>query len=402
MEEESKIKLLWGALPLKIKLTIIGVCFAALFLIFFLIVMITPLMHLGIIDISNIGSGSTTSSPGYTYVAGNSEYWWPIGSDTTVTIDGKEFDCAVSKDNGECVSPAHSSISSPFGPRNLEGTSGYHWGLDIVSVPTWGVTNIIAVKDGTVIYPDEGDPVDCPSNNSIYENCNGRSYGGNLVKIQHSDGTITDYKHLYENTITVKKGDTVKQGQVIGKMGSSGQSTGTHLHIEFWVNGVRVNPANYISKDNPRPIKTSYNHIEGNDTKQTVCLTLLNSGFSENGVAALMTNIRHESSFRVDALGDNGTSYGLCQWHNSRWDDLKNSFPDTYHTADSQVRFLLYELQNKYPTLYTDLYEGNGSASDLTYDFCYNFERPAKRETSCKKRTNSTGELVNYVENGCQ
>ena len=64
--------------------------------------------------------------------------------------------------------------------------------------------------------------------------------------IQHADGNISLYAHLYENSITVSAGDQVGQGQVIGKMGSSGRSTGTHLHFEIRVNGIAQNPQNYV------------------------------------------------------------------------------------------------------------------------------------------------------------
>lgn len=63
-----------------------------------------------------------------------------------------------------------------------------------------------------------------------------------------------------------------------------------------------------------------------------------------------MTNINHESSFNYEALGDysNGvaTSYGLCQWHNERWNNLKTTFPNNYNTIGGQISFLLYELEN--------------------------------------------------------
>ena len=79
---------------------------------------------------------------------------------------------------------------------------------------------------------------------------------GNYVILQHSDGNFTLYGHMYANTITVKAGDTVKQGQVIGKMGTSGDSSGPHLHFEVRVGAndpsKKVDPLEYISKENTR------------------------------------------------------------------------------------------------------------------------------------------------------
>lgn len=110
-------------------------------------------------------------------------------------------------------------ITSYYGPRK----SGNHTGLDI------GValnSPIYAVKGGTVIF----------------SGWNGNY--GYQVKIQHSNGVVTAYAH--NNKLLVKKGDIVKAGQEIAKSGSTGNSTGPHLHIEFIVNGAFKNPLNYL------------------------------------------------------------------------------------------------------------------------------------------------------------
>lgn len=395
MEEESKIKTLWKELPLKTKLIFICIGGWLIFTVIFIIILITPLMELGIIDIEGISSNIGSSSSDYSPVTGNTSFWWPIGSDETTTVNGVVYASGT---------PVQTWITSGFGNRDInnDGKPDNHDAIDIGDGRAYGVTNIIAAKDGVVIYPADGDPVDCPSNNNLYETCGGKSSGGNIVKIQHSDGTITAYMHLYANSITVRAGDTVKQGQVIGKMGSSGQSTGTHLHFQVISNGTVVDPLNYVSNTNTRPRAASVNYVSGDSNKQSVCLTLLNSGFADNGVAALMTNMFYESNFNPTALGDNGTSYGLCQWHNSRYDSLRNAFPDTYSSIDSQIQFLIYELDNKYSSLYNSLLEGSDSASDLAYSFCSNFERPADTENTCRKRGNNSGDFASYVNNGCQ
>lgn len=63
---------------------------------------------------------------------------------------------------------------------------------------------------------------------------------GNAVVIDHGNGTRTLYGHL--SSINVKKGQVVEKGQKIGVMGSTGNSTGTHLHFEIHVNGSHINP----------------------------------------------------------------------------------------------------------------------------------------------------------------
>lgn len=70
------------------------------------------------------------------------------------------------------------------------------------------------------------------------------STGGNIVKINHGDGISSRYLHL--QSVYVTKGQRVTQGQKIAAMGSTGNSTGPHLHFEILLNGSQVNPLPYI------------------------------------------------------------------------------------------------------------------------------------------------------------
>lgn len=67
---------------------------------------------------------------------------------------------------------------------------------------------------------------------------------GKCIDVQHSNGLVTRYAHC--SSFNVSVGDTVKQGQVIGFVGSTGNSTGNHLHFEIIINGVYYNPLGYI------------------------------------------------------------------------------------------------------------------------------------------------------------
>ena len=71
---------------------------------------------------------------------------------------------------------------------------------------------------------------------------------GNAVVLDHSDGTTTKYFHLMDNSIKVKVGETIQPGRVIGNVGSTGRSTGTHLHFEVWKDGKAVEPTPYEDK----------------------------------------------------------------------------------------------------------------------------------------------------------
>ena len=171
----------------------------------------------------------------------NNKFWWPIGSAETTEENGVIFA------KGD---PETTNVTSPFGPRVINGVAGNHGGVDIAGGSGEGNVNIIAAKSGVVIYPTSDSQTQYPR--GYYCSSDGGGYG-NYVMIQHSDGTITVYAHMYTNSITVRAGDTVSQGQVIGKLGSTGCSTGGHLHFEVRVNQQRVDPLLYISADDPRP-----------------------------------------------------------------------------------------------------------------------------------------------------
>ena len=183
---------------------------------------------------------------GFTSVANNTSYWWPIGSLDTSTIGNVIFA------SGE---PLTTTVTSSFG-SDEEFRASSHKGLDIGNAGNGpGVINVISAKDGKVVYPTSSNQTSYNDNGSLKNN-DGGGYG-NYVMIEHSDGTVTLYAHLAKDSITVMSGDTVKQGQVIAKMGHSGRSTGTHLHFEVRVNGTKVNPLNYVNTNNTRPITTS-------------------------------------------------------------------------------------------------------------------------------------------------
>ena len=121
---------------------------------------------------------------------------------------------------GSFAVPYNGNITSRYGQRSM----GNHKGVDIVG-PTG--SPIYASDDGVVTYAD-------------FEN---GGYG-NIVKIDHQNGYETYYAHCSE--ILVKKGDVVKKGDLIAKVGNTGRSTGSHLHFEIRKNGETQNPLDYI------------------------------------------------------------------------------------------------------------------------------------------------------------
>ena len=120
-------------------------------------------------------------------------------------------------------------MSSRFGARNdpITGKRAWHTGVDFAGKEG---SNIIAVAAGVVVYSGS------------------RSGYGELVEINHGSGFSTLYGHHKKNLVNV--GDIVKKGQVVGLMGSSGRSTGPHVHFEVYKNGRIVDPSSYIHRSN--------------------------------------------------------------------------------------------------------------------------------------------------------
>lgn len=242
--KEVKTKTLWKSLPLKIKLIIIGIAITCFFFLINFVVLFSVFVDVGLIEIGK-GGPSGSYPLDYSDIGESATYWWPIGSADTRNVKGVLVADGL---------PVSTTISSYFGNRKdpFTGVASNHSGTDIAANDgSVGTINIIAAKEGTVIYPAAGDVTSCPSNSNL-DICGG-GYG-NYVMIEHGDGTITLYGHMAANSITVTAGNPVMQGQVIGKMGSSGRSTGSHLHFEVRVNGSRVDGLNYVSMNNPRPV----------------------------------------------------------------------------------------------------------------------------------------------------
>ena len=118
--------------------------------------------------------------------------------------------------------PTSGYVSSPYGLR-WNGTE-FHQGIDIAAETG---TPIVATADGVVTAAG----------------WDGSGYG-NMVDIDHGDGIMTRYGHA--SAVAVTPGQTVRRGQVIAYVGSTGYSTGPHLHYEVRVNGQPVNPAGYL------------------------------------------------------------------------------------------------------------------------------------------------------------
>ena len=132
--------------------------------------------------------------------------------------------------------PGHSGISSYYGYR--WGT--LHGGIDISDGGIMGAP-VVASKSGTVSRTNNT----CTHNYGKSYSCGCGGGYGNYVVISHDGSYSTLYGHM--TSVAVSPGDYVNQGDVIGYVGSTGWSTGEHLHFEVYVNGTRYDPLGYVS-----------------------------------------------------------------------------------------------------------------------------------------------------------
>lgn len=121
--------------------------------------------------------------------------------------------------------PVEGNVTSPYGKREnpFSGASSFHSGVDISASPG---TPVRATADGVVSHSGW------------------TQHSGYLVVLEHGCGFSTIFAHNKKNT--VKMGQTVKRGEVIAYVGSTGKSTGPHVHYEVWERGKSVNPKKYL------------------------------------------------------------------------------------------------------------------------------------------------------------
>ena len=142
-------------------------------------------------------------------------------------------------------------VTSPFGYRAdpVTGEEGQgHKGIDLTLWRGYSaLSGIGAAWDGTVTDVRDG-----------VEGFDTVRSAGNRVTVDHGDGVVTKYYHLENGSIPVQIGDAVTAGQLIGRMGSTGYSTGAHLHFQLEIYGEVVDPLPFLlgEEDIPEEIPT--------------------------------------------------------------------------------------------------------------------------------------------------
>ncbi|TGP93960.1 MULTISPECIES: M23 family metallopeptidase [unclassified Mesorhizobium] len=219
-----------------------------------------------------------------------------------------QYACVTGDDQVRSLSIAHGMVTpvagvmtSTFGPRKhpILGTVRIHKGVD------WAApvgTPVMASFDGEISF--QGD---------------GGSYG-NLVKITHANGRETRYAHMQKFAIAGGVGTKVKAGDVIGYIGTTGLSTGPHLHFELYENGEAIDPL-------------------GTVTAVATAVSVSSGGPGDSAVETLTDRIVHvESGGSARAKNPNSSATGAGQFITKTWIRMMNTYrPDlarSLSTAD--------------------------------------------------------------------
>ncbi|WP_298483184.1 murein hydrolase activator EnvC [uncultured Ruminococcus sp.] len=181
---------------------------------------------------SNSGSSNSSSSSGSSSSGGSSSNSGSSSSDSGSSSDSSYVPSGSTNFTWPC--PGFYTVSSGFGSR--WGTT--HGAIDIAGGNAGAA--VVASRGGTVVRVVSG----CPHNYPKSSSCGCGGGYGNYVIIQHDGTYSTLYGHLA--SVSVSAGQTVSQGQTIGYVGSTGFSTGFHLHFEVRVNGTKVDPMQYL------------------------------------------------------------------------------------------------------------------------------------------------------------
>ena len=159
----------------------------------------------------------------------NSNMLYTIKGRTYCFLEQERFDPTIRAfflDSGMKLPVKHGILTSPFGMRKspISGKWKFHKGIDL-AVPVG--TPVFACRNGIVLQ--------CRKNDSVF---------GNYIVLKHDNGMTSIYAHL--SRILVTEGTIVNGGSKIGLSGSSGESTGPHLHFEIRINGISTDPVDMV------------------------------------------------------------------------------------------------------------------------------------------------------------
>lgn len=251
------------------------------------------------------------------------------------------------------------TISSGYGNRTLNGKNEFHRGIDIAMAKG---TRLDANISGKVV-----------ASGDAKKNGMSSTYG-NVVVIQDTNGMKHIYAHL--DQAIAKLGDTITAGMQIGTIGSTGNSTGNHLHYEINKNGNPIDPSNYLN--DARNGKVSASYPSSSSQQAVVWNYFKNKGLNDKAIAGIMGNIQQESGFNSSAVNKSSGASGIFQWLGGRKNGLQEyakSLGKSWTDLQVQLDYTWKELQGSEKKSLASLQRNDLSASQHASEFDRLFER---------------------------
>lgn len=253
------------------------------------------------------------------------------------------------------------TISSGYGNRTLNGKKEFHRGIDIAM--TKG-TRLDANVSGKVVASGDA------KKNGMSE-----TYG-NVVVIQDTNGMKHIYAHL--DKAIAKLGDTITTGMQIGTIGSTGNSTGNHLHYEINKNGNPIDPSNYLNDARNGRVSATYSSPSSSSQQAIVWNYFKNKGLNDKAIAGIMGNIQQESGFNSSVVNKSSGASGIFQWLGGRKNGLQDyakSLGKSWTDLQVQLDYAWKELQGSEKKSLASLQRNDLSASQHASEFDRLFER---------------------------
>lgn len=260
-----------------------------------------------------------------------------------------------SPSSNQNLSGWNGTISSGYGQRGSE----FHRGIDI------------AMAKGTRLDANIGGKV--VASGDAKKNGMSSTYG-NVVVIQDTNGMKHIYAHL--DKAIAKLGDTITAGMQIGTIGSTGNSTGNHLHYEINKNGNPIDPSNYLNDARNGRVSSSYS--SSNSQQAVVWNYFKNKGLNDKAIAGLMGNIAQESNFNSNAVNKSSGASGIFQWLGGRktgLQDYAKSLGKSWTDLQVQLDYAWKELNGSEKKSLASLQRNDLSASQHASEFERLFER---------------------------
>lgn len=216
--------------------------------------------------------------------------------------------------------------------------SSQHQAIDIVGAGNT-ISDVIAYDDGIVVLVES-------NVRGTDTNSSGTASYGNFIKIKHGNNIQTLYAHLKYGSVKVKKGDSVKKGQVIGTMGATGRAFGVHLHFEVRdYNNKRKNPYDYLWQTDKSPTLTNIVTPVSTEKKEEPVVPSENQNTEVEDTQAEIVQEVPEKDITDDKLTEEviDNDYTLFENKEYKYMSLSDALNEIYVNNTYEYRYKLAE-----------------------------------------------------------